>query len=118
MREVKYTTRFRRDYKRRKRVVYLTSRIQTSQQFVRLTGLDQFAALRRLHGRHGFRIRIKRLERQGLFLRHTPQQQTEGVGHGKPDFLERRSRLILGALIDAGPKNRIGRHWQATSLVT
>jgi hypothetical protein len=55
-----------------------------------LSGLptfDEFTAPRGFHGGNGFRIRIKRLEREGFFLSHANQQQTESIGHSKADFL-------------------------------
>lgn len=47
-------------------MVDLTSRILTSQQFVWLAGSDQFIPARGLDGCRGFRVRIARLEWQGL----------------------------------------------------
>ncbi len=74
----------------------LISRIQTLQQFVRLAGLDQLAPPRGFHRCNSFGVGIERLERQGLFRRDAREQQAKGIGHGEPNFLQRRSGFPLG----------------------
>ncbi|SPF52991.1 hypothetical protein SBA4_5370003 [Candidatus Sulfopaludibacter sp. SbA4] len=91
-------------------MVYLISRIQTSQKFVRLADLDKLAPARGFHRCDGFGVGIERLERQGLLRRDAHQQQAKGVGHGEPNFLQRRSGFPLGAFIDAGANDGIFSH--------
>jgi len=76
-------------------VVYLISRIQATEQFIGLADSDEIAPARGFHRCNGFGIRIERLERQGFFRGNTDKQETKGVGHGKPDFLQRSGGFLL-----------------------
>ena len=87
--------------------MYLTSLIQAPQHFIRLADFDKFTPARGFHRRDGFGVGIERLKRQRLFRRDAHQQQAKGIGHGEPDFLQRRCRLPLGAFIDTGANDGI-----------
>lgn len=83
---------------------------QARGQLLRRADRDQIAAPRGLHRLDRLLVRHQRLERKRLFPGDPHHHQAERVGHREAHRLQYGRGLGLGALVDAGANDGIGRH--------